>query len=76
MGNFLAPGQEIRNNLTESREPLYTNIAIQTNSNNSLEPPKAPKLLADNLTLANNSSYKSSNLISSTSSKLPIALYY
>ena len=27
IGDFLALGQEIRNNLTELRKPLYTNIA-------------------------------------------------
>jgi len=27
VGDFLALGQEIKNNLTESRKPLYTNMA-------------------------------------------------
>jgi len=45
--------------------PLYTDMATQTNSDYSLEPPKAPELLA------NDSGYESSNLILSTSSKPP-----
>ena len=33
VGDFLALGQEIKNNLIELREPLHTNIATYTDFN-------------------------------------------